>query len=74
MMIGDVRGVAHLEPLGSGCRISKGEQGHDEDWHKSPFHDFLKKSYLINTRYVNNLIDRSSVDERTRRKAFSNMH
>jgi polyhydroxyalkanoate synthase len=39
-----------------------------EDWHKSPFHDFLKKSYLINTRYVNNLIDRSSVDERTRRR------
>jgi hypothetical protein len=49
MMIGDVRGVAHLEPLCSGRRISKGEQGHDEDWHKSPFHDFLKKSYLINT-------------------------
>jgi polyhydroxyalkanoate synthase len=39
-----------------------------EDWHKSAFHDFLKKSYLINTRYVNNLIDRSNVDERTRRR------
>src|SRR5947209_7409457 len=26
-------GVAHLEPLGSGCRIRKGEQRHDEDYH-----------------------------------------
>src|SRR5262249_46923798 len=27
-----------------------------EDWQKSPFHDFLKQSYLINTRYVNSLM------------------
>jgi poly[(R)-3-hydroxyalkanoate] polymerase subunit PhaC len=26
-----------------------------EDWQKSPFHDFLKRSYLINARYVNGL-------------------
>jgi len=39
-----------------------------EDWHKSPFHDFLKQSYLINTRYVNGLIDRAAGDERTRRR------
>jgi len=39
-----------------------------EDWQKSPFHDFLKQSYLINTRYVNSLIDRASGDERTRRR------
>jgi polyhydroxyalkanoate synthase len=39
-----------------------------EEWQKSPFHEFLKRSYLINTRYVNNLIDRSTVDERTRRR------
>jgi polyhydroxyalkanoate synthase len=39
-----------------------------EDWQKSPFHDFLKQSYLINTRYVNSLIDRSAGDERTRRR------
>src|SRR6201993_3855056 len=34
-----------------------------EDWQKSPFHDFLKQSYLINTRYVNSLIDRSAGGE-----------
>ena len=39
-----------------------------DDWQKSPLHELLKQSYLINTRYVNNLIDRSSVDERTRRR------
>jgi hypothetical protein len=26
-------GVAHLEPLGSGCRIREGEQRHDESYH-----------------------------------------
>src|SRR5260370_25228107 len=26
-------GVAHLEPLGSGCRIRKGEQRHDNYYH-----------------------------------------
>jgi poly[(R)-3-hydroxyalkanoate] polymerase subunit PhaC len=39
-----------------------------EDWQKSPLHDFLKQSYLINTRYVNSLIDRSAGDEKTRRR------
>jgi len=39
-----------------------------EEWRKSPLHDFLKQSYLINIRYVSDLIERSSVDERTRRK------
>jgi polyhydroxyalkanoate synthase len=39
-----------------------------EEWKKSPLHDFLKQSYLINTRYVNDLIDHSSVDEKTRRR------
>jgi polyhydroxyalkanoate synthase subunit PhaC len=37
-----------------------------EEWRKSSFHNFLKDSYLINTRYVNDLIERSSVDEKTR--------
>jgi hypothetical protein len=29
-----------------------------EEWRKSSLHDFLKDSYLINTRYVNDLIER----------------
>ena len=40
----------------------------EEDWQKSPFHDFLKQSYLINSTYVNSLIDRAGGDERTRRR------
>src|SRR6266480_2797627 len=39
-----------------------------EDWQETPFYDFLKQSYLINTRYVNSLIDRAARDERTRRR------
>src|SRR6478609_8201154 len=37
-----------------------------EEWGKSPLHAILKDSYLINTRFVNDLIERSSVDEKTR--------
>jgi polyhydroxyalkanoate synthase len=55
-------GGASVQPSKSDRRFSA------EDWQKSPFHDFLKQSYLINSRYVNNLIDRSSPDERTRRR------
>jgi polyhydroxyalkanoate synthase subunit PhaC len=39
-----------------------------EDWKRSPLHEFLKQSYLINIRYVNDLIERFSVDEKTRRR------
>ena len=37
-----------------------------EDWKNSPYHQFLTQSYLVNARYVNNLIDSASLDERTR--------
>jgi polyhydroxyalkanoate synthase subunit PhaC len=37
-----------------------------DEWRKSRVHNFLKDSYLINTRYVNDLIDRSGADEKTR--------
>jgi polyhydroxyalkanoate synthase subunit PhaC len=37
-----------------------------EEWRKSSLHNFLKDFYLVNARYVNDLIERSSVDERTR--------
>jgi polyhydroxyalkanoate synthase subunit PhaC len=35
-------------------------------WKNSPYHEFLKQSYLVNARYVNNLIERTSVDDKTR--------
>src|SRR2546423_8223502 len=28
-----------------------------QGWQESPYHEFLKSSYLIHARYVNNLID-----------------
>jgi len=37
-----------------------------DQWNQSPYHNFLKDMYLVNTRYVNNLIERAMVDERTR--------
>ena len=37
-----------------------------DEWKRSPYHNFLKEMYLINTRYVNDLIDRATVDEKTR--------
>jgi polyhydroxyalkanoate synthase subunit PhaC len=35
-------------------------------WQHSPYHEFLKQSYLVNARYVNDLIARASVDDKTR--------
>ena len=37
-----------------------------DQWTQSPYHNFLKDMYLVNTRYVNNLIERAIVDEKTR--------
>ena len=37
-----------------------------DQWKQSPHHNFLKDMYLVNTRYVNNLIERAIVDEKTR--------
>jgi len=37
-----------------------------DQWNQSPYHNFLKDMYLVNTRYVNNLIERAIVDEKTR--------
>ena len=37
-----------------------------DQWEQSPYHSFLKDMYLVNTRYVNNLIERTIVDEKTR--------
>lgn len=36
------------------------------EWQESPFHDFLRQSYLLNARYVYDLIDSASVDDKTR--------
>src|SRR4029450_4300813 len=37
-----------------------------EEWKKSPYHEFLQQSYLVDARYVNDLIERASLDDRTR--------
>jgi polyhydroxyalkanoate synthase subunit PhaC len=56
-----------MEGVPTPIQSTKGDRrfGGDE-WRKSPVHNFLKDSYLINTRYVDDLIERSSVDEQTR--------
>jgi polyhydroxyalkanoate synthase subunit PhaC len=36
------------------------------EWQESPFHDFLRQSYLLNGRYVYDLIESASVDDKTR--------
>ena len=57
------------QSISDSIQPSKGDRRFvSEDWQKSPLHDFLKQSYLINTRYVNSLIDRTAGDERTRRR------
>ena len=33
---------------------------------EKPYHAFLKQSYLVNARYVNDLSERASLDDRTR--------
>ena len=56
-----------MDAAGAPIQPAKGDRRFaSEEWKKSPLHDFLKQSYLINIRYVNDLIERSSVDERTR--------
>ena len=58
-----------MHAAGAPIQPAKGDRRFaSEEWKKSPLHDFLKQSYLINIRYVNDLIERSSVDERTRRR------
>jgi len=37
-----------------------------DEWKKSPYHEFLKQSYLVNTRFVNDLIERARLDDKTR--------
>jgi polyhydroxyalkanoate synthase len=37
-----------------------------DEWRQSPYHNFLKEMYLINIRYVNDLIKRANIDEKTR--------
>jgi polyhydroxyalkanoate synthase len=56
-----------MEAVPSPIQPSKGDRRFaGEEWRKSSLHSFLKDSYLINTRFVNDLIERSSVDEKTR--------
>ena len=58
---------ATLDGLSSNFERPKGDKRFGgEEWGKSPFHTILTDSYLINTRYVNDLIDRSGVDQKTR--------
>ena len=42
----------------------------DPDWSRNPYFDFWKQSYLITTRWLEDLLDRTEgLDERTRQRA-----
>jgi polyhydroxyalkanoate synthase len=56
-----------LGPATTSQKAAKSDRRFAGDhWKQSPYHNFLKDMYLVNTRYVNNLIERAVVDEKTR--------
>jgi polyhydroxyalkanoate synthase subunit PhaC len=58
-----------MDGMPAPLQLAKGDRRFiAEEWRKSPVHNFLKESYLINSRYVNDLIEHSAVDEKTRGK------
>ena len=36
------------------------------EWKQSPYHDFLRQAYLINTKYMKDLIEHAAVDDKAR--------
>jgi len=38
------------------------------EWRSAPYYDYVRQSYLLNTRYILDAIDALSVDERTRER------
>ncbi len=54
--------------IGSGpAQPAKGDRRFaGEEWKKSPYHEFLQQSYLVNARYVSDLIERAPLDDKTR--------
>jgi poly[(R)-3-hydroxyalkanoate] polymerase subunit PhaC len=55
-----VTGAAAVQPAKGDRRFAS------EEWQKSPSHEFLKQFYLVHARYVNNLIEGASLDDKTR--------
>jgi polyhydroxyalkanoate synthase len=58
--MGSLTGAAAV-PAAKGDRRFAGEE-----WKNSPYHEFLRQSYLVNARYVNDLIERAPLDDKTR--------
>ena len=40
----------------------------DEEWHKSPYFNFIQQNYLLMDRLVQQIIDEIEIDDKTRRK------
>jgi poly[(R)-3-hydroxyalkanoate] polymerase subunit PhaC len=56
-----------LMGLGLAQKVDKSDRRFSGDeWKRSPYHNFLKEMYLINSRFVNDLIEHAKVDEKTR--------
>jgi polyhydroxyalkanoate synthase subunit PhaC len=59
-MMRSVMDAPSVEPAKADRRFTS------DAWRKNPYHDFVKQAYLVNMRYLNGLIERSSVDDKTR--------
>jgi polyhydroxyalkanoate synthase subunit PhaC len=60
LWMSSIMGTGSVQPAKGDRRFAS------DEWQKSPYHEFLKQSYLVNTRYVNDLIERASLDDKTR--------
>jgi polyhydroxyalkanoate synthase len=59
--------IMHRAPAASNLATKKADPRFAGDaWKNSRYHDFLKQVYLVNARHVNELIELTQVDDRTR--------
>jgi polyhydroxyalkanoate synthase len=51
----------------TGARTSgRDRRFHDEAWHHSPYYQLLKKSYLMTSKQLSELVDQAQVDEKSK--------
>src|SRR3954454_15620492 len=64
------RGFIHGRPAPnaeSPTRVPRGDRRFkDEAWSRSPYHDLLKQSYLLNSKQLTDFVDQAQVDDRSK--------
>lgn len=62
--------MSTIVPAMAGADLAKPDKAErrfaGEEWKKSPYHDYLRRAYLLNTRYVSALIESAAADDKTR--------